>query len=142
MNLRMGSQVFRDVTIPLLWGQRAVVQDRKGRLSIIDLSGENARIEILADQPAPGVYFLPRVDGIVIMRQGSDELYSYNAREKLLVGISLRLPECQIGPLRIRVGGSVFSGNVIAGYEVGIAVSEHGMTMGGPLPPGLAKLAL
>ena len=63
MNLKMGSQVFRNVQIPLLWGTRVVVQDEEGRLSVIDLAGDTAKIEILGDKPAPGVAFLPTIDG-------------------------------------------------------------------------------
>jgi hypothetical protein len=141
MNLQMGSQRFRDVQIPLLWGERAIVQDRKGRLSIIDLSGSNARLEILADEPAPGVSFRPRVDGIVILRNG-EELYSYNSKDKLMSPITLKLPECQITPWSTRVGTNQFSGNFISGFGVGIAVTENGIAVGAPLPAGLAKLAV
>jgi hypothetical protein len=139
MNLRMGSQLFEDVEIPLLWGTRAVLEDRKGRLSIVDLSGDTARLEILADKPAPGVRFRPRSDGTVVM-QGSTELYVYDPSERLLEGISLRLPTCQVGPGATRVGRNVFAGNVITGFGVGIAVSEDGISLGAPLPPSLAKL--
>jgi hypothetical protein len=141
MNLRMGSQVFRDVQIPLLWGQRAVVQDRQGRLSVIDLSKERAHLEILADEPAPGIAFRPRIDGFVILSDGI-ELYSYNPHERVLTGIGLKLPECQINPWATRVGSNQFSGNVFSGFGVGIAVTKDGIALGAPVPPGLAKLAL
>ena len=49
MNLRMGRQVLMNVQIPLLWGERAIIQDKRNRISIIDLSGDKARIEVLAD---------------------------------------------------------------------------------------------
>lgn len=141
MNLRMGSQLFQNVDIPLLWGTRAVIQDRTGKLSIIYLGGSKAVLEILADEPAPGVTFKPRVDGIVITQDGL-ELYSYNPREKLLSPIGLSLPECQITPWTTRVGTNQFSGNVISGFGVGIAVTESSISMGAPLPAGLAKLAV
>jgi len=141
MNLRMGSQIFRSVQIPLLWGDRAVLQDSKGRLSVIDLSGPKARLEILADKPAEGTAFRPRIDGIVILRDG-EELYAYNAREKVLSPIALQLPECQITPWTTRVGSNQFSGNLVSGFGVGIAVSGSGIAVGAPVPPGLAKLVL
>lgn len=141
MNLRMGSQVFREVRIPLLWGERAVVQDREGRLSVFDLSGEKARLEILADDPAPGIPFRPRVDGFVVLSDEA-ELYSYNPREKLLMGIGLALPEVQINPWATRVGTNQFSGNVFSGFDVGIAVTKDGIALGASLPPGLAELAI
>lgn len=140
MNLRMGSQIFRDVQIPLLWGERAVVQDKKGLLSVIDLSGERANPEIVGDQPAPETTFRPSVEGFVILKDGK-ELYSYNPTEKQLTSISLGLPECQITSSGTRVGSSEFSGNIISGFGVGIAVTPNGFAVGAPLPPGLAKLA-
>ena len=141
MNLRMGSQVFRNVKIPVLWGQRAILQDDHGRLSVIDLSGEKARPEVLADEPAPGVGFRPRFDGVVIL-QDSVELYSYNPRDKSVSSISLGLPEVEISAEGIRVGMMRFSGNVVSGSGVGIAVSEEGTAVGAPLPPGLARLTI
>ena len=141
MNLKMGSQYFRDVQIPLLWGERAVLQDSEGRLSVIDLSGSRAFLEILADEPAPGVKYLPRADGVVIVAEGR-ELYAYNSKERLLSSISLGLPECQITPSTTRVGTNQFSDNVIAGFGVGIHVTSNGIAMGAPLPPGLAKLVV
>jgi hypothetical protein len=139
MNLHMGSQFFRDVQIPILWGARAVLQDKKGRLSIIDLSGEKPVLEVLADEPAPGAFYVPRADGFVIKGDGK-ELYLYNPREKLLASISLNLPECQITETSTRIGGSMLSGNVFSGFGVGIVVTPNGMSLGAPLPAGLAKL--
>jgi len=139
MNLKMGSQVFVNVQIPLLWGTRAVVQDEEGWLSVIDLAGDTAKLEILGDKPAPGVAFVPTIDGHTIL-SNDKQLYTYNPKEKTLTSISLGLPECQVKPWEIRVGSSVFSGNTIVGFGVGIAVQESGITMGGPLPPRLAKL--
>lgn len=139
MNLRMGSQIFRDVQIPLLWGDRAVVQDNKGLLSVIDLSGERANPEIVGDQPAPEMSFRPSVEGFVILKDGED-LYSYNPTEKQLTSISLGLPDCQITANSTRVGSSEFSGNLISGFGVGIAVTPNGLAIGAPLPRGLARL--
>ncbi len=67
MNLQMGSQRFVDVEIPLLWGTRAVVQDRDNHLSVINLDGPKARLEILADKPAPKARFTPTFDGFTIL---------------------------------------------------------------------------
>jgi hypothetical protein len=141
MNLRMGSQIFVNVQIPLLWGQRAVVQDDRERLSILDLSGESARVEVLADEPAPGVGFSPRLDGIVILQDGV-ELYNYNPREKTLSSLSLELPEVQISSTGTRVGSNWFSGNVVVGSGVGLAVYKEGISLGAPLPQKLAKLSV
>jgi hypothetical protein len=141
MNLRMGSQVFMNVQIPLLWGDRAIVQDAHHRLSVIDLSGESAHVEVLGDEPAPGVAFRLRIDGVVILRNGV-ELYSYDPREKTLSSLSLGLPEVQISAAGTRIGTNSFSGNVLTGPDVGIAVSREGISLGAPLPPKLARLIL
>lgn len=141
MNLRMGAQVFTNVQIPLLWGERAILQDEQKRLSIIDLSGDKAHVEVLADEPAPGVAFRPRVDGIVILQAGV-ELYAYNPGEKTISSLSLGLPEVQISPTGTRIGTSWFSGNRVVGYGVGVYVRNEGIALGVPLPPKLAKLTL
>jgi hypothetical protein len=141
MNLQMGTQVFMNVQIPLLWGERAIIQDARERLSVIDLQGEKARVEVLADEPAPDVDFRLRVDGVVILRNGI-ELYSYNAREKSLSSLSLDLPDVQISASGTRIGTNWFTGNVVAGHGVGIAVSKEGISLGAPLPTKLAKLTL
>jgi hypothetical protein len=141
MNLRMGSQLFFDVTIPLLWGTRAVLQDRKGRLSVIDLSEPKARVEVLGDEPAPGIEYKLTADGFTVLGD-AQSLYNYKATEKLLQAVSLRLPDCQITPAGTRIGRSYFSGNVISGYGVGIAVTDTGLSVGAPLPPGLARLVV
>lgn len=141
MNLQMGSHTFHDVTIPILWGERAVLRTSGGRLSIIDLAGPQARLEILADEPAPGVEFRPRVDGTVILRDGV-ELYSFDPRHKILTPIALRLPECELSDRELRVGASTFSGATVSGYGVGLLVTADSVGMGAPLPPGLAKLEI
>jgi hypothetical protein len=141
MNLKMGSQVFVDVQVPLLWGTRAVVQDNAGRLSVIDLASDTSKLEILGDEPAPGVEFLPSIDGYRIL-SGDRRLYNYNQKDKILTSIDLGLPECQIQPWGIRVGSNMFSGNTIVGFGVGIGVKESGIAIGGSLPPGLAKLII
>lgn len=141
MNLVMGSQVFSDVTIPVLWGKRAVLQDKKGRISIIDLSGAEAKLEILGDRPAPKVEFRPVSDGCIEVLQGGVALYSFNPTGKTITGLSLRLPECSILPNGTSIGTNFFQNNFVSGFGVGIQVMEDGgIGMGGPIPPGLAKL--
>jgi len=141
MNLQMGGQIFRDVQVPLLWGSRAVLQDKLGRLSLIDISGETAKLEIIGDKPAPGIEFVPVIEGFKIFDSGRP-LYVYNPKEKILSSIDLGLPDCQIGQWEIRVGSNVISGNVVEGFGVGIAVMKDGIAMGAPLPPSLAKLVI
>lgn len=141
MDLQMGSHTFYDVQVPLLWGTRAIVQDDHGRLSIIDLSGDRASLEILGDEPAPGVDYRPHDFGIAILREGEEE-YAYDKE-----GVSLRdlrddLPSCTIQQDRIAIGTNVFSRVTISGFGVGIAVGKESISMGGPLPEGLARLVV
>lgn len=139
MNLRIGSQVMRDVQIPVLWGSRAIVQDQQGRLSVIDLSSSQARLEILGDKPAPGTEFRPGVEGFTVLADG-EILYSYDPVSKVLQGIGIDLPECEISRSRIRVGGIELVNNVIVGAKVGVLVNETGIGIGAPAPAALAKL--
>ena len=141
MNLQMGSQIFRDVQIPLLWGSRAVVQDQERRLSVIDLSGGIAKLEIVGDKPAPGIEFVPTVEGFEVLADG-EPVYSYNPDRKTLTSLALGLPECEIGASHTRVGSNIFSGNIVSGFGVGIKVSSKELAVGAPLPPGLAKLVI
>jgi hypothetical protein len=138
----MGSQTFENVRVPLLWGTRAVVQDKKGRLSIINLMGNTASVEVLSDAPAPGVKFQPRTNGFVLI-DASGELYSYDPANKVLESVSLNLPTCRISPTEIAVGGNRISNSFISGSAVGIHVREGGgMGIGAQFPPGLAKLVV
>lgn len=141
MNLNMGSQKFENVEIPLLWGKRAILEDKKGRISIISLEGAKAVIEVLGDKPAPNIQYELIDDGFKIIIDGQ-ELYSYDPGRRIITGLSLKLPECEIQSTGIRVGTNMFSGNIIMGFGVGIVVDERGIGMGAPLPEGLAKLVV
>jgi hypothetical protein len=142
MNITIGSNTFIEVEIPLLWGSRAVLQDPEQRVSVVNLSEEEAQLEILGDQPAPGVEYLPTHSGFEIIVDGKP-LYSYNPDEKLLTSIALgRLPDCQILPNGVIVGTNRFMGNTAIGFGVGLAVSEDSIRFAAPLPKGLAKLQI
>jgi len=130
-----------NVQIPLLWGKRAIIQDKKNRLSVIDLSEPKAKLEILGDQPAPGISFEPTFSGFKILRDGLP-LYLYDPTEKRLESLALGLPDCQVTASAIRIGNNQFSDNSIVGFGVGLAVSTEGISFGAPLPPGLAQLAV
>ena len=140
MRLRMGSQLFEDVVIPVLWGERAVVQDDAGALSVIDLGHEAAKLEVLADAPAPGVEFLPDVDGFTIRTSAGE--YKYNPLTKTLSDPTGRLPDVQISVDGIRIGSNFVGGGTVSGFGVGIAISEDGIALGAPLPSGLAALVV
>jgi hypothetical protein len=139
--LEMGNQRFENVEIPLLWGKRAILEDKKGRISIISLEGAEAVIEILGNKPAPNIQYEPIEDGFKIIVDGQ-ELYSFDPKRRTITGLSLKLPECEIQSTGIRVGSNMFSGNTVIGFGVGIVVDERGIGMGAPLPEGLAKLVV
>lgn len=141
MDIQMGSHTFRNVEIPVLWGTRAILQDRRGRLSVIDLAGPEAKAEIIGGEPAPGVEFRPISDGFKIIRQG-DTLYSFSKDENSIRGILLKLPPLQIQKDGIRVGTNRFQHNVVAGAGVGLAITETSVSMGAALPEQLARLVI
>lgn len=140
MDLKMGSQEFQNVQIPLLWGKRAIVEDNQKRISIISLEGKEAKIEILGDKPAPNIEYEVIEENAYKIISDGDALYSYSPQTRTITGISIKLPECEIQDSGIRVGTNRFMGNTIQGFGVGIIVNESGFGMGGPLPEGLAKL--
>jgi hypothetical protein len=142
LRLKIGSNRFENVTIPVLWGKRAIIQDDAGRISIIDLSGPKARPEIIGDEVAPGVRYGLKDNGFTVMSDGGEELYTFSPEGGLLVSGSLELPELQVEKNRIRVGSSTFQSNMVSGSQVGIIVDRNGIGLGAPLPPGLAPLVV
>jgi hypothetical protein len=142
MNIEMGNQTFRNVAIPLLWGTRAILQDKKGRLSVLNLAGPVALTEIVGDEPAPGIRFVPKLEGFAILGANKHELYVYIPEKKRLTESSEDLPECEVRSDEILVGSNRFAGNMVSGSGVGISITQNGIAMGSPLPAGLAKLVV
>ena len=95
----------------------------------------------MADEPAPDIQYEYIDDGFKIIVNDT-ELYSYDPNQRVITGLSIKLPECRIESNGIKVGTNSFSGNMIVGYGVGIIVDERGIGMGAPLPEGLAKLTI
>lgn len=141
MNLNMGSQKFEDIKIPLLWGKRAILEDKTGRISIILLDGKKAVIEVLGNEPAPNIQYEPIEDGFKVILNGQ-ELYSFNKERRVIKGLSQRLPECEIQGGGVRIGSNILSGNKVTGFGVGVAVYEQRIVMGADLPEGLARLVV
>lgn len=139
MNVSFGSQIFSQVQVPLLWGSRAIISHPTGEYSVIDLSGDVARPEIIKNIPAPQIEYVEREDGIVIFKE-SDEAFFFSPARSLFRDISTTLPECEIRKDSIRIGNNTIGSSMITGFQVGIGVSENGMFIGGPLPSGLAAL--
>lgn len=139
MNLRFGSQVFHHVTIPLLWGTRAVIGHPDTTLSIVDLSPSTACPEVVSDKPWQGVEYSEQEDGYVIYKNG-EAAYFYSPNRKILRDMLGLLPECEIAKDRIRIGTNTISNSMIVGSAVGIGVTDRGFFIGGPAPAGLAPL--
>lgn len=139
MNIQFGSQVFIGVQIPLLWGTRAVIGHPNGEISIIDLSGETAKPEVVINAPWKGVEYAEMEDGFVIYSD-SKAAYFYSPPRKIIRDLSGKLPECEIGKNQVRIGTNTISNSTIHGFQVGMGVTESGFFIGGPAPKGLAPL--
>ena len=139
MNIKMSSQIFKDVEIPLLWGKRAIMEDKEGKMYIIALDGEKAIVEVIANEPAPNIEYELVENGFKIILNGND-VYSFDPNKKIITSISLNLPECELNVSHTRIGSNIISGCSVSGFGVGIVVNEQGMSIGAPLPEGLATL--
>ena len=139
MNLNMENQIFEDVRIPLLWGKRAILEDKKGRISIILLDGNKAVLEVLGNEPTSNIQYETIEDGFKVIHNGQD-LYSFNTKKRVITGHSQKLPECEIRGGGIRIGSNVLSRNKTLEFGVGVEVQEQRIIMGNSLPRGLARL--
>ncbi|OCP09263.1 hypothetical protein BC374_01445 [Ensifer sp. LC13] len=141
MNLSLGSVTFSDVEIPILWGTRAILEDGKRRISVINIAGAKPELEILGDKPAPNIKFIPSGSGFKILADDGHISYIFWPQSKSLTSPDNRLPPIQIENSSVVVGTNRISSSMISGFGVGIAVSEDGgIAIGAPLPPGLARL--
>ena len=139
MNLNMENQIFEDVRIPLLWGKRAILEDKKGRISIILLDGNKAILEVLGNEPTSNIQYETIEEGFKVIHNGQD-LYSFNRKRRVLTGHSQKLPECEIRGGGIRIGSNVLSRSKTLEFGVGVEVHEQRIIMGNNLPRGLARL--
>jgi hypothetical protein len=139
MDFRFGSQTFRGVKIPLLWGSRAILAHSNGKLSVIDLSSDRARPEIVADEPWDGIEYTEKEDGFVIYHNDLQAFF-YSPERQLFRDMSGNLPECELSKDCTRIGTNKIGGGMVSGFGVGIGVSENGFFLGGPMPAGLAEL--
>jgi hypothetical protein len=139
MNLNMENQIFEDVRIPLLWGKRAILEDRTGRISIILLDGNKVVLEVLGNEPTPNIQYELTEDGFKVIHNGQ-EIYSFDKERRIITGHSQKLPECEICSDGIRIGSSLLSRSKAIGFGVGVEVYEQRIVMGNNLPEGLARL--
>ena len=141
MNLKISGQTFKNVVVPVLWGSRAILEDGERRISVVNLEGKTARLEVLGDKPAPGVDYRPTVEGFDIL-EGGECLYAYNSDSRILTPGILELPPIEFAESMIRVGTNQYVGDTVTGYGVGLLVTKESISMGAPLPQALAKLAI
>lgn len=141
MNLNVGNQIFEDVRIPLLWGKRAILEDKTGRISIILLDGNKAVLEVSGNEPTSNIQYVTKEDGFKVIRNGQ-ELYSFDKKRRVITGHSQKLPECEIRDGGIRIGSNVLSRSKAIGFGVGVEVYEQSIVMGNSLPKGLARLVM
>lgn len=142
MNVSIGGNSFKGVTVPLLWGRKAVIQRDNGQVSVIDLSGESARLEVLDGQPSDGVAHRPIDGGFEILEFDTSVAYEYLEDGPTLHDPSKLLPDCRIESGGILVGTNFFGGNSVEGFAAGLVVDSRGISMAGPLPEGLARLSI
>ncbi len=112
-----------------------------GALSVIDLGGEKAKPQIVADEPWNEIEYAEKEDGFVIY-ENEMQSYFYSPARRIFRDLTGRLPECELGKEFTRIGTNKISGGMVSGFGVGIGVSESGFFMGGPVPEGLASLKL
>ncbi|MDZ7803979.1 hypothetical protein [Thiohalophilus sp.] len=141
MDFKIGSVSFNSVKIPLLWGKKAILSHSNGALSVIDLSGEKAKPQIVVDEPWNEIEYAEKEDGFVIY-ENEIQSYFYSPTRKIFRDLTGRLPECELGKEFTRIGTNKIGGGMVSGFGVGIGVSENGFFMGGPIPEGLASLKL
>jgi hypothetical protein len=139
MDLKVGTRELQDVGIPLLWGDRAVVQDSHNRLSVVNYGSRPTRLEILEDQPAPGANFVPTTGGFRILSFPAGS-YDFNVQDRTLSSPTNDLPECQIDELNVRVGEEVYPKSADYRTDSSLQVTAHDVRLVTRLPRALAKL--
>ncbi len=141
MDFQFGSLAFRSVQVPILWGTRAILAHPIGVLSMINISGETAKLEVIGDNPSSDVEYSEKEDGFVIYDNGQ-QVYFYSPARKLIRDMRGELPECELTSDHVRIGTKKISNSMVSGFQVGIGVSAKEFFIGGSLPKGLVELKL
>jgi hypothetical protein len=139
MNLTLGSLRFQNIRIPVLWGNRAIIQEPNLVLSVIDIGDILPALEILRNEPALGVNFIPKWSGFQILRVPA-ESYEFDVREKAFTSETLDLPDVQVDEFYIRVGSDVYPNTVWFEDAVGLYVTSDDVRIGAPMPSALLRL--
>ena len=135
----LGSNKFEGVTVPILWGSRAIFEGAEpGTFRVIDLAAVPARVEIDESEPAPGIGFQPRLDGYGI-RNDVEVVYTFAPATRTLRDPSGSLPDLEINEDFIRVDSNVLRGCQVSNFEVGLLVDSDGMALGAPIPDFLGR---
>jgi hypothetical protein len=143
MKMTIGGNAFEDVGVPVLWGNYAVLQGPDGHLSIVDLSGPEAQLILLEDEPARDTSYRPVDGGYELLDDQDKPLISFRHTDtRLLEDVAGRLPACEISARGVRIGKSFFSGAMVVGGAVGIVADERSISVGGSLPAQLAPLVI
>ena len=124
----------------MLWGSRLILQEPDGRLAVLNLDPGAARLEVLRNQPAPGMGFVPLRYGFRIIASASH--YDVYPQEGLFFNSSVSaLPDVQIDQFYIRVGSQLFPN--VGGYDGQpvIRVTPEGVGMGDLSPLTATALA-
>ncbi len=139
MDLIINSHSFQNIRIPVIWGERAIVQEPNTILSVIDIGDVMPALEILRNRPAPGISFLPTRSGFQVMRSPGD-LYQFNVEERTFSTQTLGLADVQIDDFYIRVGTQVYPN--LDGFEAAgrLQVTPDDVKVGVPMPFALFRL--
>ena len=139
MDLNINSHSFQNIRIPLIWRERAIVQEPNKIMSVINIGDFLPNLEILRNRPAPGINFLLTWSGFQVMRFPRD-LYEFNVRERTFTTQTLGLPDVQIDDFYIRVGTLVYPN--LDGFEAAgrLQVTPDDVKVGVPMPFALFRL--
>jgi hypothetical protein len=132
-------ELLRSARAPLLWGSRLILQEPDGRLSVLNIEPGATRLEVLRNQPAPGMGFVPLRYGFRIV--AFDTRYDVYPHEGLFFNSAAPdLPDVQIDQLYIRVGSQIFPN--VGGYDGRpvIRVTPDGVGMGDFAPVAVSAL--
>jgi hypothetical protein len=138
VNLKIDNHTLENIRIPVLWGDRAIIQESNNRLSVIDTDGLNPTLEVLRNQPAPGIGFIPTMFGFQVLR--SPDVYEFKVRDRTFSTQTLGLPDVEIDEFYIRVGAEIYSNLRAIEPIVTLHVQSDHVDVGVPIPFPLFRL--
>ena len=139
MDLKIDRHSFQNIQIPVLWGNRAIIQEPNLVFSVINIGGITPTLEIVRNQPVPGIDVLPKRWGFEIIWLPEDR-YEFNVGEGAFTTNTLGLPDVQIDEFHVRVGTEVYPHLRGFGEVVGLQVMPDEVRFGVPIPLALSRL--